>query len=74
MCAMSTPKSKKQQLKERIHRAVNIGASQYPDNPRLQYLFALGFLSELLSYSAQDQWEVHEHLERYITDNDPNNE
>ena len=59
-------RNQKERLRDTIYEAVNLGAAEYPGNPRMQYLFALGFLTELLSYSAQNQWEVQEHLKRYI--------
>ena len=52
----------KQSLAELIDSAILV--SDYTSNPTLHRLWQLGVLKELLAYSAQDQWEVRQHLEQ----------
>jgi len=54
--------TKKQSLAELIDSAILV--SDHSDDPRLHRLWQVGVLKELLAYSAQDQWEVWQHLEQ----------
>jgi hypothetical protein len=56
--------SKRQDLKDLIIETIRSGPhAGDPENIRLHYLWSIEVLSELLAYSAQDQYEVWQKLQ-----------
>ncbi len=55
-------RQKKQRLRELIDRATLGASNPYPDH--LGWVYAYGLLRELLIYSAENQMEVWQHLEK----------
>jgi hypothetical protein len=53
-------------LKEQLGKLIDqaLAHSPYPNDPHLHELWCRGLLSELLSYSAQNQREVWQRLEQ----------
>jgi hypothetical protein len=61
-----TPHNRQGELRELVYRARAQGCQQYTTAEQRQQ-WHRGFLAELLSYSAQDQWEVWQHLEDRVS-------
>ena len=59
-------------LQEQLRQLIKLALehSPYPDNKDLHRIWCIGLLTELLSYSAQNQQEVWHQLQQLIDNND----